>query len=306
MIYNLRKRLIMSNIVPNSVFRPTAGSLVCLTFLMLPICVAAERTHNGDTSFTPAGEVSHADWQNPVELERVWQASWIDFPAGYGDGETKTIGTLSVGERLSSTKLPTIVFVHGCAGMLRGERRRVEFFADNGYAVISPISFAREKYPRSCSIFLPKRSLMYRGTLAMRQYDVAYAIQQARKLEWVDENNLFLVGHSEGAILAATFHHSEAGVNARIAESWTCQADWPEYRGVNAPANEPILTLVSKNDPWFRDPPHNGSCDEFLDKLNGSRSIVYENSVTKGKHKVLDYPEVQQDVLAFLNQFRRP
>ena len=104
----------------------------------------------------------------------MWQASWVDFPAGYGDGQTKTIGNLSADEKLSSNKLPTIIFVHGCAGMLRGGKRRVDFFADNGYAVISPISFAREKYPRSCSILLPKRSLMYRGTLAMRQHDIAY------------------------------------------------------------------------------------------------------------------------------------
>ncbi|MGI9284823.1 MAG: dienelactone hydrolase family protein, partial [Pseudomonadales bacterium] len=273
--------------------------LLGILFLSLSFAISAENTHNGDTSFSSPSEISEADWQDPAELQRVWQESWVNFPVGYGETGTRTIREIVSANNKALKKLPTVIFLHGCAGMLRGEKRRVSFFAANGYAVISPISFARKKYPRSCSIF-PKRAFLYRGTLKLRQYDIAYAIQKARQLDWVDENNIFLVGHSEGAILATTFEHAEAGVNARVAESWTCQSDWLEYLGVNAPASEPVLTLVSKNDPWFRKPPTKGSCDSFLDNSNGSQSMVYEDAVTKGKHKVLDYPQVQQQVLNFM------
>jgi len=284
-----------------------AGLLQLVVGIMLSsLAVLANgvNTHNGNTWFSAAEDVSEVDWQNPAELERVWQASWVTFPSGRHKSEHRTIEALAADKSIPLVKLPTVIFVHGCAGLLRGEQRRIDFFAANGYLVISPVSFARKKYPKSCSIF-PKRAFMYRGTLGMRQYDIAYAIEQAKALDWVDQDNIFLVGHSEGAGLVATFNHAQASVNARVVESWTCQSRWPEYRGVNAPATEPVLTLVSRNDPWFQEPSSAGSCGVFLDKNNGSRSMVYEDTVTDGKHKVLDYPEVKQHVLNFLKAHQR-
>ena len=278
--------------------------LAGIIFFSLATIVSAANTHNANTWFTQAEDISELDWQDPAELERVWQASWFKFPQGHGANEESTIEELLATGDKAIKKFPTVIFVHGCAGLLRGEKRRIDFFAANGYVVISPVSFARKKYPKSCSIF-PKRAFLYRGTLSLRQFDVAYVIQKAKALDWVDEDNIFLVGHSEGAGVAATFNHPKVSVNARVVESWTCQAQWPEYRGVNAPDSEPVLTLVSRNDPWFQQPPTAGSCDSFLDKKNGSQSMVYADSVTDGKHKVLDYPEVKTHVLEFLKRHQR-
>ena len=241
-------------------------------------------------------------WQNQAQLDRVWRAATVTFPKGVSLDE-QTIEALTSNNVQPKGSWPTVIFVHGCAGMLRGEKRRVEFFSQQGYLVISPDSFARKDYPRSCRIF-PKKAFMHRGTLNLRNQDIAYAVEHAKALDYVDPNNIYLVGHSEGAIVTTTIK-LVSSVNARVAESWTCQSEWPEYRGINAPDDEPTLTLVSRNDPWFREGPSKGSCDEFINEANGSLSRVYEDAITDGKHKVLDFPSVQQEVLEFMNQFRR-
>ena len=40
----------------------------------------------------------------------------------------------------------------------------------------------------------------------MRQYDAGYAIAEAKKLPWVDESNVFLMGLSEEASLRPHSH----------------------------------------------------------------------------------------------------
>lgn len=280
----------------------TAFALVLL--LPTPFSVKAANTHNGNTWFADADEITENNWRDPAEWERVWQATWVRWPATFGDNRNYTIKQVLNGGNTPTVKMPTVIFVHGCAGLLPGEIKRIDFFAANGYLVLSPISFARSKYPKSCSIF-PKRANLYRGILPMRHLDIAYTVQQARELDWVDKNNIYLVGHSEGAGLVTTFNNPAAPVTARVAESWSCQSAWPEYRGINAPDGEPILILASRNDPWFRRLGLIGDCGPHINPSNGSLSIVYEDTITRGKHKVLDFKEVQQDVLNFLQHHKR-
>ncbi len=265
---------------------------IITALLALPLGMAMAGTHNGNTWFTDAADMSESDWSNPAELAKMWQASWINMPVTKGDSKMVTVADFAKSGFAPASKLSTVIFLHGCAGQLSGEERRIQFFAQNGFAVISPNSLERSKYPKSCRIF-PKKAFIYRGHLPKRQFDVSYAIKEVKKLGWVDENNIFLVGHSEGAILAATFNDPEASVNARVVESWTCYANWPEYKGVNAPASEPVLTLVSAGDPWFAKGQTAGTCEPFLNTDNGSASKVYPKSVSKGKHKVMDYKPVK-------------
>lgn len=75
----------------------------------------------------------------------------------------------------------------------------------------------------------------------MRQLDTLHAIQETRKLNWVDPDNIFPVGFSEGAIVSATLPAElDQPLRARVIEGWTCQAGWPEYRGLNRATIEPV------------------------------------------------------------------
>lgn len=253
---------------------------------------------NNDTkAFTPVAEMSLQDWNDTEELQRVWQAALVRIPEDKGRYLAATMATLNEQNISQAAKYPTVIYLHGCTGIWEGTYTRIDLLAKNGYAVIAPISFARKKYPKSCE---PKdrRAGFYRGTLRMRQYDVGYAIEKARALPWVDSGNVFLMGFSQGGIVTATLASTSehTSLRARIVEGWTCHAGWSEYKGVNAPESEPVLTLVGVNDPWFQSPWTRGACSVWLDRDNGSMSIVYTDDPSDHRHESMERRGVQKKV----------
>ncbi len=279
-----------------------SGAALCALVLLLLAGVASgSGLNNSSRTFTPAAEMRSEDWNDPQELERVWQAALVRIPdAGHGTIET-TIGELHTLSFAQEKQFPAVVFLHGCSGTGKGTDTRIDFLAAHGYAVIAPPSLARKKYPQSCD---PEnlRGGLYRDTLKMRQFDAGYAIEKAKTLAWVDARRVYLVGLSEGAIAAATFRSqsAKASVRARVVEAWTCHAGWDEYRGIHAPANEPVLTLLASEDPWFQGPTTRGECSGFLDPGNGSKSVVYTEADLRQRHGLLEDERVQAEVLEFL------
>jgi len=255
--------------------------------------------NNQTKQFTPNSMMSAIDWSSPDELGRTWQASLVRIPHNHKvfAGQISDLPP----EGLSVEKqLPTVIYLHGCSGIWWGTYIRLDFFAENGFAVIAPASFARSKYPKSCDP-ATKRAGLYRETLKMRQYDALNAIKNAKRLDWVDARNIFLVGFSEGGITSATVSTNiDTTVNARVIEGWTCHAGWSEYRGINAPVSEPVLALVADQDPWFQDSWTRGSCGRYMNSEDGSRSVVYSSGSLKNKHSLLDDADVQNLVLEFL------
>ncbi len=264
--------------------------------------------HNRTKRFTPRDEMRDDDWSDPREIKRSWEAALVRIP-GRSKGKMirTTMGVLSEGRvRVPDGKWPTVVYLHGCAGVWPGTYRRIDWLAANGFAVVAPVSLARRKYPRSCDV-RQHRGGLYRPTLRMRQLDAAYAIAHAKQLRWVDPQNVFLMGLSQGGITTATLRTDDPAtrVNARVVEGWTCHAGWEEYRGINAPPEEPVLTLVGARDPWFQHRWNRGDCGVFLDKTNGSRSVVFRSPPLRDRHELLEAAEARQIVLDFLNRYRK-
>jgi dienelactone hydrolase len=258
---------------------------------------------NHTKQFTPNSEMSAADWSSPDELDRTWKASLVRIPIKHKVFAGQ-IGDLPYEALLDKRKLPTVIYLHGCSGIWWGTYIRLDFFAENGFAVIAPASFARSKYPKSCDP-ATKMAGLYRETLRMRQYDALNAIKNAKQLDWVDSKNIFLVGFSQGGITSATLSTNiDTSVNARVIEGWTCHAGWREYRGTNAPVSEPVLALVADQDPWFQNSWTRGSCGRYMNSQNGSRSVVYSSGPLMSEHSLLDHPDVQNLVLEFLQAHR--
>jgi dienelactone hydrolase len=274
-------------------------SVISSLLLLYSGVLAGADLGNHTKQFTPNSEMSAADWSSPDELDRTWQASLVRIPNKHKVFAGQ-ISDLPYEALLDKRKLPTVIYLHGCSGIWWGTYIRLDFFAENGFAVIAPASFARSKYPKSCDP-ATKRAGLYRETLKMRQYDALNAIKNAKQLDWVDARNIFLVGFSEGGITSATVSTNiDTTVNARVIEGWTCHAGWGEYRGSNAPVSEPVLALVADQDPWFQDSWTRGSCGRYMNSENGSRSVVYSSGSLKNKHSLLDDADVQILVLEFL------
>jgi poly(3-hydroxybutyrate) depolymerase len=192
-----------------------------------------------------------------------------------------------------------VVYLHGCDGINTLSTKTADLLAAAGYLVLLPDSFARMDKPKSCDA-LQFQSGLHRDVLQWRQAEADYAIKQVKALGAVDPERVFLMGLSEGAIAVATYKGEP--VAGRIVEAWTCHAGWPEYRGLNAPANEPVLTLTSENDPWFQDPVLRGDCGEFIASPSPwRRSIVFRPPhPAASQHDLMWNKDVRTLVMAFL------
>ena len=74
------------------------------------------------------------------------------------------------------------------------------------------------------------------------------------------------------------------------------------FHGLNAPLNEPVLSLVSEKDPWFAHPDLQGDCGEFMVN-DQSESVVFGSGSLRYRHELLEHDEVKQVVEAFLDKF---
>jgi dienelactone hydrolase len=240
------------------------------------------------------------------EIKRTWLGGYIFYPSGsrFKWGEISTT-VPEAAAALAGRRYPTIVYMHGCSGIdIASTKTARDFLLKGGFVVIMPNSYARIDKPASC-ILAQHQGGLHRSVLAWRQDEARNAIHQARLLPFVDPNNIFMVGLSEGAITTATTTGNEP-INARIVEGWTCHAGWPEYWGLPAPASEPVLSLSTADDPWFQIAVLKGNCGAFMNRTNGSKAIIFPTThILHDQHFQLWHPDAMNAALKFLRQNMR-
>ena len=238
-----------------------------------------------------------------ADLQRTWLRAFVIVPGESGLVRGWIEDVHSRLERVP-LPLPTVIYLHGCDGLGRIGHDAARLLAEAGYAVIMPDSFARENKPRSCDAARQVGGF-HRAVLGWRQAEANLAIRQARRLVWVDPDNVFLWGFSEGGITTATV--TGEPVNARVIEGWTCHAGWEEYRGLDAPSSEPVLALLGAEDPWFQSVHLKGDCGAFMEGRLSSTSIVYRRpDFLATKHHLSWHPDVQHLILEFLAGHHAP
>lgn len=242
------------------------------------------------------------------EIDRTWSNGLVYLPDGAGGQTRQTIADFeAAGAKLPDgvgPTLPVIVQLHGCDGIGSVPKRSAMIFSSKGYAVFLPDSFAREYKPTSCNPLIPKGSL-HREVLGWRQAEADNALTRVKAIDWVQQDNVFMAGHSEGAITTATY--TGQPVAARIIEGWPCHAGWEEYIGLNAPKDEPVLSLYGENDPWFPDAIFDGDCGDFMGEHTQGTSVVYRSpDRLHDDHYLLYVKKVQDVVFAFLDKHTTP
>ena len=238
------------------------------------------------------------------ELARTWDRATVVLPTAGGEEPLITMMNNSpLAARRSvhgrANKFPTVIYMHGCTGL--GSREFLKRLGGAGFAVIAPDSFARRFRPLQCD---PRSKT---GGYNLFVYDfrlaeIAYALHRIGELDWVDGDNLFLVGSSEGGVAAALYRGDE--FNARVITQWSCNGA-PVVRGIAAPPREPILAIVHAEDPWYvpeRTQGQRGHCGEFMAGRPSSRSIVIPG---EGRHDVFEDGRHVEEVMTFLKRHRR-
>lgn len=183
---------------------------------------------------------------------------------------------------IGSSKVPVILYMHGCNGF-RGEGRRFrELLTAEGYAFFAPDSFQRPGR-KECS-----QQGRLRDRVSLRLQEVRYALDQIRNMSWVDQDRIILMGFSEGG--NTTDNWSEAGFAAHIIIGSACTL----VGGMPAaPVGTPVLAVVGSND-RFRP----GKSCKIDRTVGGSQSIVLPG---RG-HSIARYSETKDAVREFLGR----
>jgi len=137
----------------------------------------------------------------------------------------------------SDAKIPAVIYAHGCNGPMAASTWAASF-NESGFAFFAPNSFGR-----------PGRvSLCYTGDpywkFSMRQEEIRFALQQIRKLDWIDQSRIVLVGKSEGG--GAVSDYNDDGFIAHIIMANDCKHN---DGSPLAPRGVAVLNLVGANDP---------------------------------------------------------
>ncbi len=229
-----------------------------------------------------------------ADLERTFDHAVIAIPAtrytGVVVGTIKDFSALNAEAR----KYPIVLYIHGCTGI--GNYTFIRALARNGYVVIAPNSMARRFRPLQCN---PRTNTGGHNLFVydFRRAEITYALHRMRQYDWVNWQELFLVGTSEGGVAAALYRGDE--FRARVITQWTCVGA-PLVRGIGAPPETPMLAIVQGEDPWYdpaRTTGQRGDCGLFMAGRPGSRSIILNDG---SGHDVFKSPDVVQEILRFL------
>jgi dienelactone hydrolase len=177
-------------------------------------------------------------------------------------------------------KTPAVLVLHGCSGLSYGDREYRRYFINSGYAVFEPNSFARPGRE-------PCTEDTWDESYKMRVEELEQALIEIRKLAWVNQDQLFLMGISEGGAVAAGW--SKNGFAGHIILAASCWAQ--QGRIPAAPLNTPVLAAIGEKDRWGK----GASCNTKT-HAPGSNSIVIKDA----PHGMSDRPEVGKAVDDFM------
>lgn len=182
------------------------------------------------------------------------------------------------------TRLPAVIYLHGCAGNTVGETW-ARTFSRLGYAFFAPNSLAR---PRK-SLCGTGQQKMTTYRIPMRTEEALYALQELRKADWIDQERIVLMGSSEGAQAASVYRGTDFAAIILSATDCRFSGDSPK-----APRGIPVLNMVGENDRLGG----GSGC-----RISGREEPGSKRVVIKGAgHKLASFPEAQQELKRFLEQ----
>lgn len=176
------------------------------------------------------------------------------------------------------TKLPAVIYLHGCARNDDGDVWS-DYFSDLGYAFFAPNSFVgpRSSTCGSWDILLSN----------MRQEEAKYALRQLRKADWIDQNRIILMGHSQGGQAVSDYNGREFAAIVLTGTDCRHSGDTP-----NAPSDVPVLTMVGANDTLL-----DRGCN-ISRTIGGSRYVLIKG----GGHRLSGWPQAREALEQFLNE----
>jgi dienelactone hydrolase len=217
----------------------------------------------------------------PADITLSGTAYWYVYPHTDVNAITNPVWSDVAAKHIKpGAKAPAVLVMHGCSGLSYGDREYRSYFINSGYVVFEPNSFARPGRE-------PCTEDSWDESYRMRVEELEQALIEIRKLAWVDQDHLFLMGISEGGAVAAGWSKNEFAGHIILEASCWSQKD----RIPAAPLNTPVLAAIGEKDLWAK----GASCNTKT-HARGSNSVVVKDA----PHGMSDRPEVGKAVDDFI------
>lgn len=196
-------------------------------------------------------------------------------------------------------KLPTVLYMHGSTGLFTGDKYRRYIVEHVGAIFFAPNSFKIKNRPTYSS---PVKEKVYIEVHKIRLAEIEFSSKKLTKLPFVDSNNIFLMGNSEGG-LAAAIYKSKL-FKGRIITAFSCESSYfyTNFK-LGTKKDEPFLNIIGTHDQFF-------STKSKLNKkykaqgngIDALKEYKYAKIVilAKTKHDITTNPYVQNEIESFL------
>ena len=238
--------LLKRHILKRNIFAAALLSLGSLAVLAQTAAPAAPTPPAAPA--TPKGEIMGTAWVHTADsLAATAQQADVVLPAKATGGAVFT-GKLKDIPKLTGSKVPVVVFMHGSSGLgLKAIGEWQQWLATLGYASVAPNSFA---LPQRVTYKSPIPVDDYERMHALRVSEIAPTLAALKSQGWVDNAQLVLAGASEGGVPVARYTGKE--FVARMVYSWSCETNYFVKEPQNAfEAGKPVLNIISATDPFF-------------------------------------------------------
>lgn len=233
---------------------------------------------------------AYADDGDDSNVSLSWDKAQVYVP---GSGKAVTADKVKVAKPAT-----VVIYMHGCAGLNSESTSWGEYLSSLGYIVVQPDSFAWRN-ESNCDTKTKKFGLFPKAH-AMRQQEIKYALEEIRKSPWADRNNIFLMGFSEGGTAAA--RTKLAGFSGVIITGWRCtNTKNPNFDGIFAPKETPILTVEWSKDDWQNDATKGSCSDKFSDRPKATQLLLPGNG-----HAVFEQAKAREAVAQFIKDNLKP
>ena len=171
------------------------------------------------------------------DVSKAWESAVVYVPSNFLPKRVIDVK--------ADAPLPVVILLHGCGGIDVHERRWAEHLKSQGFMVVLPDSLAIPGRSKNCDTTTHTTNLGKIPVNELRPAEAAYAMARVREQTWADQDNIFLMGHSEGGMGA--YLTPELGFQGVIVSGFICSIPG----GLRALPATPVLAINWEFDPWF-------------------------------------------------------
>jgi len=235
--------------------------------------------------------------------------AYIGVPAGYGGLENPFYGTYDEFLKIYPDfdvykRIPTVLYMHGSSGLYKGDAYRKYIVEEVGAIFFAPNSFKIKKRPTYKS---PTKHSKYLKVHNVRQAEILYVLKKFKKMDFIDDDNLFLMGNSEGGLAAAIYKCKQ--IKGRIITAFSCESSYfYENFKLGSQKDEPFLNIIGTHDQFFAKKSKlnkkyqvEGHGIDALKKYTNAKIVILSNT----KHDITTNLYVKDEIVNFLKLWIR-